>query len=184
MTSKLARLAAITTVPVFVLAVAACSSTSGTSNGSSSSASASSSASPSLKTTNLTANDVTVTGAGANMAVEFPFPSSASALSQKDVKVGTGASAKLGSVITVNYYLAGALTGQKIESSFGAQPAQFPLEEGGLIQGWIQGIPGMKVGGERVLVIPGNLAYGPQGKAPQIGPDETLVFVVQLVKIG
>jgi FKBP-type peptidyl-prolyl cis-trans isomerase len=42
----------------------------------------------------------------------------------------------------------------------------------------------MKVGGERVLVIPGNLAYGPQGKAPQIGPDETLVFVVQLVKIG
>lgn len=118
------------------------------------------------------------------MTVEFPTPSSASQFSQKDIKVGTGAAAKVGSNITVNYYLAGAITGTKIESSFGAQPATFPLEQGGLIQGWIQGIPGMKVGGERILVIPGNLAYGPQGRPPQIQPDETLVFVVQLIKIG
>lgn len=187
-TSKIARIAALSTVPLLSLAIASCSSTSGTSNGSnsassSSSASASNSSPEALKTTDLKATDVEVAGLGADMTVTFPFPSSASALSQKDIKVGSGAAAKLNTTITVNYYLAGALTGKKIESSFGAQPATFPLKEGGLIEGWTQGIPGMKVGGERVLVVPGKLGY-PQGQPPAIQPDETLVFVVQLLKVG
>lgn len=187
MTSKTARIAALSSIPVIALAIASCSSTSGTSNGSnSSSASASSSASSApteaLKTTNLTAADVKVSGLGADMTVTFPFPSSASEFSQKDIKVGTGGTAKLGQNITVNYYLAGALSGQKIESSFGQQPAPLQLQKGGLIEGWIQGIPGMKVGGERILVIPGALGY-PQGQPPQIQPNETLVFVVQLLKV-
>ncbi len=117
------------------------------------------------------------------MTVTFPFPSSASAFSQKDIKVGSGGTAKLNTTITVNYYLAGALTGKKIESSFDAKEATFPLKQGGLIEGWIQGIPGMKVGGERVLVVPGPLGY-PKGQPPDIAPNETLVFVVQLLKVG
>lgn len=183
MTSKIARIAALSTVPVVALAIASCSSTSGSSNGSSSpSASTSASSTEALKTTDLKATDVEVSGLGPNMTVTFPFPSSASAFSQKDIKVGKGGTAKLGSTITVNYYLAGALSGKKIESSFDTKEATFPLQEGGLIQGWIQGIPGMKVGGERVLVIPGSLGY-PQGQPPDIQPNETLVFVVQLLKV-
>ena len=187
-TPKIARIAAISTVPVVAFAMASCSSTSGTSNGTntaSASASASSSSVPTeaLKTTNLQASDVQVSGLGPNMTVTFPFPSSASQFSQKDIKVGKGGTAALNKTITVNYYLAGALTGSKIESSFGAQEATFPLQEGGLIEGWVKGIPGMKVGGERILVVPGALGY-PEGNPPQIQPNETLVFVVQLLKVG
>ncbi len=198
MTQKLARIAALCTVPVLALAIASCSSTSGTSNGSPSPSAASpsaaspsaaspSAASPSaaesLKTTTLKAAEVEVSGLGPNIAVTFPFPSSASAFSQKDIKVGSGATAKLNTTITVNYYLAGALTGKKIESSFDSKEATFPLKQGGLIEGWIQGIPGMKIGGERVLVVPGPLGY-PQGMPPDIQPNETLVFVVHLLKVG
>ena len=184
MTSKLARVAALTTVPVFALAIASCSSTSGTSNGSSSSASASSSASPSLKTTNLTANDVTVTGFGPTMTVEFPVPSSATTLSTKDIKVGTGAAAKVGSSITVNYILKGALSGNVIDQGFGTSVPPFTLAQGSLIEGWVQGIPGMKVGGERTLVVPGPLAYGNSPSSDKIAKNETLVFVVQLLKLS
>lgn len=127
---------------------------------------------------------MTVTGTGADMKVTFPFPSSASELSTKDTTAGSGTAAKLGSTITVNYYLASALTGEKVESSFDSgQPATFPLKEGGLIEGWIKGIPGMKIGTQRILVVPGNLAYGPSGQPPKIQPNETLVFVVQLLKV-
>jgi len=159
-----------------MFAAAACSSDSG-SGGASASASAG--------TTNLTANEVQVSGTGAVMKVTFPFPASATELSSKDVVVGTGATAKLNDNITVNYYLAGGLTGNKIESSFDSgEPANFPLTEGGLIKGWTEGIPGMKVGGERILVVPGDLAYGANPTSPDIQPNETLIFVVQLTKIS
>ncbi|MEI8080753.1 MAG: FKBP-type peptidyl-prolyl cis-trans isomerase [Actinomycetes bacterium] len=202
------RIAAIATVPALLVTVSACSSGSGTSNGTSATpinTSASASASPSqttasggatatpagcavpnppvtYKTTSLTAKDVKVTGVGVNLAAVFPFPACAAELSSKDLVVGTAAEAKAGSTISANYYLASGLTGQKIESSYGAAPFTAPLTDGSLIPGWVKGIPGMKVGGQRVLVIPGNLAYGSHGNGQIIG-NETLVFVIELLAV-
>ena len=67
----------------------------------------------------------------------------------------------------------------------GPRPAfAFPLGAGRVIKGWDQGVQGMKVGGRRQLVIPPDLAYGANGYPPVIGPDETLVFVVDLVSVS
>ena len=75
-------------------------------------------------------------------------------------------------------------TGKIFDSSWTrGQPATFPLEAGGLIQGWVDGIPGMQPGGQRLLVIPPDLGYGSTGRGT-IAPDETLVFVVDLVAAG
>ena len=181
-TSKLARIAAISTVPVVAFALASCSSTSGTSNGTNTaSASASSSASAELKTTNLQASEVQVSGGGATQpTASFPTPSSASVLSTVDTKEGTGKAAKATDVVEMNYVGIGALTGKEFDSSWAAgQPLNYPLAN--LIPGWQQGIPGMKPGGQRVLVIPGDLAYGPKPGTPEILPNETLVFVVELI---
>ena len=77
-------------------------------------------------------------------------------------------------------------TGVQFDSSWdrGAEPFTFPLGAGQVIAGWDQGVAGMKEGGRRLLVIPPDLAYGAQSPSPDIAPNETLVFVVDLVKIG
>ncbi len=180
-TQKLARIAALCTVPVFALAIAACSSTSGTSNGSPSPSAASPSAAESLKTTDLKATDVEVSGGGKTQpTVKFPSPSSATALSTKDTKPGSGKAAQPGDEVVMNYMGIGAITGKEFDSSWTrGKPLNYPL--GSLIPGWQQGIPGMKPGGQRVLVIPGELAYGPNPGSPDILPNETLVFVVELI---
>ena len=77
-------------------------------------------------------------------------------------------------------------TGETFDASWdrGAEPLEFPLGAGQVIPGWDQGIQGMKEGGRRLIVIPPDLAYGPQGSPPVIGPNETLVFVVDLEKVS
>jgi peptidylprolyl isomerase len=106
----------------------------------------------------------------------------ATELGVADLKVGTGPAAQPGDTLTVNYCGVG-LTGLSVFDSSWARgtPATFPLT--GVIPGWQQGVPGMKVGGTRLLVIPGALGYGEQG-TQGIAPNETLVFVVQLESIG
>ena len=75
-------------------------------------------------------------------------------------------------------------TGGEFDASWNSgQPLEFPLGAGRVIPGWDQGIAGMKEGGRRLLVIPPDLAYGAQGAPPVIGPNETLVFVVDLEKV-
>lgn len=103
-------------------------------------------------------------------------------LQSTDIKVGKGAAAKKGDEVTVNY--TGTLTnGQKFDSSYDRKkPFTFILGEGEVIKGWEQGIPGMKVGGERKLVIPPSLGYGDQA-ASGIPANSTLVFDVTLVSI-
>lgn len=108
-------------------------------------------------------------------------------LQQIDLKEGTGTAVKEGETITAHYTGAYAVNGEIFESSKDSgAPATFPLS--GVIQGWQQGVPGMKVGGTRRLVIPGALAYGeaPAGYTPGSGsrPMGTLVFDIELVKIG
>lgn len=101
----------------------------------------------------------------------------------KDLKVGTGAVAKKNSYITANYLGIACSTGTEFDSSWDRQqPLQAQLLEGGgsVIEGWVEGIQGMKVGGIRQLDIPASLAYGTTGQG-NIGPNEPLVFVIQLL---
>lgn len=105
-------------------------------------------------------------------------------LGVRDLVVGTGPAAKQGDQLTVDYVGVLAKNAQEFDASWGKQPFPFALGSGGVIPGWDQGIPGMKAGGRRVLLIPADLAYGAQGSPPKIGPNEPLIFVVDLKKIG
>ncbi len=100
-----------------------------------------------------------------------------------DLKEGTGDEATEGANVTVQYVGVAWSTKKQFDSSWDrGEPTPFPL--GRVIPGWQKGIPGMKVGGRRQLIIPPDQAYGPQGFPPDIGPNETLVFVIDLLKVG
>jgi peptidylprolyl isomerase len=102
----------------------------------------------------------------------------------KDLVVGTGRTAKVGDTVTVNYVGVLDKTGKEFDSSWKTgQPATFPLTSGGVIAGWVNGIPGMKVGGRRELIIPAAQAYGKTGRQG-IPPNSALVFVVDLLSIA
>lgn len=100
-----------------------------------------------------------------------------------EVEMGTGAEAVNGSMVSVHY--TGMLEdGTVFDSSIPrGEPITFQLGAGMVIQGWEQGILGMKVGGKRHLVIPSDLAYGPQGRPPVIPANATLIFDVELVGV-
>ncbi len=119
---------------------------------------------------------------------EIPKPSGEppSKLVVQDVVKGTGRAAKVDDEVTVHYVGVTHSTGAEFDTSWKgpAEPVEFPLSQGQLIDGWVQGIPGMKVGGRRVLIIPPELGYGASGSPPSIGPDETLVFVIDLKKVA
>jgi len=100
----------------------------------------------------------------------------------KDLVVGTGAEAKTGSAVTVNYVGQLYSNGKEFDSSWKRnQPFPFTIGTGQVITGWEKGVPGMKVGGRRELVIPPNEAYGVKGSPPSIPPNATLVFVIDLL---
>ncbi len=100
-----------------------------------------------------------------------------------DLVVGNGAEAIAGQTVAVNYR--GTLAnGTEFDSSYGRGPFSFPLGGGRVIQGWDEGVAGMKVGGKRKLVIPPDLAYGDRGAGGVIPPNATLTFEVELLRIG
>jgi FKBP-type peptidyl-prolyl cis-trans isomerase len=105
-----------------------------------------------------------------------------------DVKAGTGAVAKAGQKVTVNYtgwlYVNGA-KGKKFDSSLDhGTPFTFPLGAGAVIPGWDKGVAGMKVGGKRTLIIPADLGYGAAGTPDgTIPPGATLIFDVELLSL-
>jgi len=106
-------------------------------------------------------------------------------LIKKDLVVGKGPAIKKGQMATMQYVGVSWSTGQEFDASWNrGQPFQFPLGQGQVIAGWDDGIPGMKVGGRRELVIPPDQGYGAQGAGGAIGPNETLIFVVDLKRIG
>ena len=103
----------------------------------------------------------------------------------EDIVKGKGRVAKKGDNVTMQYVGVAFSTGEQFDASWdtGAPIGPFPLGAGAVIEGWDEGIPGMRVGGRRELVIPPELAYGTQGQGP-IGPNETLIFVVDLVAVS
>ncbi len=108
------------------------------------------------------------------------------ALKAETLIPGTGAAIKDGQQATVQYVGVLFKNGKEFDTSWGKgkQPFQFALGGGQVIPGWDQGVLGMKVGERRRLTIPADLAYGAQGSPPKIGPNEPLIFDIDLKKIG
>jgi len=107
---------------------------------------------------------------------------SADGLQYWEIKVGTGATAVAGNKVHVHY--TGWLTnGKQFDSSVGKAPFSFTLGAKQVIQGWDEGVAGMKVGGKRQLRIPPELAYGSKGYPGVIPPNATLIFDVELLSI-
>ncbi|HEX5926926.1 MAG TPA: FKBP-type peptidyl-prolyl cis-trans isomerase [Baekduia sp.] len=131
-----------------------------------------------------------VTGVSTDLKTKPTAPKATGAapteLQASDVVVGTGAEAKEGDKVTVQYVGQLFADGKEFDTSWkkGAKPFEFNLGQSQVIQGWDQGIPGMKVGGRRILVIPPDLAYGAAGSPPTIPANAPLIFVVDLKKVG
>lgn len=101
-----------------------------------------------------------------------------------DITVGDGEEAASGHVVEVHYVGVLWKTGSQFDASWDrGDTFKFKLGKGQVIAGWDRGVTGMKVGGRRRLTIPPDLAYGKRGAGGVIGPDETLVFVVDLVGV-
>lgn len=139
---------------------------------------------PAASTSTTTPKETNVTKLQGTKLVNFTPTTSIPQLQEIDTTEGTGATVKAGDTITVDYTGAVASTGVIFQSSRDTgQPVSFPLSQ--VIAGWSQGIPGMKVGGTRRLLIPANLAYGanpPQGS--DIPANADLVFDVTVHSIG
>ncbi|MGA2124077.1 MAG: FKBP-type peptidyl-prolyl cis-trans isomerase [Acidimicrobiales bacterium] len=101
-----------------------------------------------------------------------------------DIIVGDGIEAVPGKHVVVHYVGVGATSGNEFDASWNRDdPFDFDLGAGQVIQGWDRGVEGMRVGGRRRLVIPAHLAYGERGAGGVIGPNETLIFVVDLLDV-
>jgi peptidylprolyl isomerase len=117
--------------------------------------------------------------------VKVPSGPAPKLLQVDDLVEGTGDAAKAGDTVTVDYVGVLYKNGKQFDASWDrGEPFQFQLGAGGVIQGWDQGLVGMKVGGRRMLTIPANLGYGTEGAPPDIPPNAPLVFVVDLKAIN
>ena len=107
-------------------------------------------------------------------------------LQKVDIVKGKGKAAKAGDTVSVQYVGNSWSTGAQFDASWdrGSEPFTFPLGAGQVIPGWDEGVAGMKVGGRRKLTIPPDMAYGAAGSPPAIEPNETLIFVVDLVAVN
>ena len=112
----------------------------------------------------------------------------ASGLKIEEVVEGSGAAAAAGQQVTVHYtgwLTDGVIKGRKFDSSKDrGDPFDFPLGAGHVIKGWDEGVQGMKIGGTRLLTIPPALGYGARGAGGVIPPNATLLFEVELLKVG
>jgi len=134
-------------------------------------------------TTSSSAGSLPTVTANAGEAPTITAPTGAAPteLTTKDIIVGTGAEVLPTSTLTVHYTLMAGSTGKIIETSWSGQPATFPLAQ--VVEGWQKGLPGAKVGGRRLLILPPNMGYGAAGSGP-IGPNETLIFVVDIIGVS
>jgi peptidylprolyl isomerase len=150
---------------------------------SSSDSSESTTTTESTATTESSKTESSPSGEKTKPTVTVPSSAPPTNLEIKELEKGTGATAKAGDEVTVQYVGVGYDSEEEFDSSWGGEPFSFPLAAGMVIKGWDQGVAGMKVGGRRELIIPANLAYGPAGSPPVIGPNETLIFVIDLLAV-
>jgi peptidylprolyl isomerase len=117
--------------------------------------------------------------------VKPPKGSPPKQLQTKDLVEGSGEEAQAGDEVTVDYVGVNYRSGKQFDASWDRnEPFTFTLGGGEVIPGWDQGVEGMKVGGRRELIIPPELAYGATGYPPEIPPNETLIFVIDLREVG
>ncbi len=117
-------------------------------------------------------------------SVEIPAGTPPPQLVVEDIEEGDGEQARAGHSVSVHYVGVAWSTGRQFDASWDrGQPSSFGLGKGQVIAGWDEGVQGMRVGGRRRITIPPHLAYGKRGAGGVIGPDETLVFVVDLVGV-
>lgn len=117
--------------------------------------------------------------------VDIPDTAPPTELIIEDLEVGTGPEAVPGKQVAVDYVGVSWSTGGEFDNSYDrGQALVFNLGAGQVIQGWDTGIAGMKVGGRRRITIPPQLGYGARGAAGVIKPNETLVFVCDLVGVS
>lgn len=116
--------------------------------------------------------------------IDFPDFDPPTDLVITEITEGSGAEATAGSTVSVHYVGVAHSTGEEFDASYNrGAPLDFRLGIGQVIQGWDQGVQGMKVGGRRKLVIPPHLGYGDRGAGAVIKPGETLIFVVDLLSV-
>jgi peptidylprolyl isomerase len=189
------RISALTATAALSVAAAACGSSTPSANAGNTTGNATTTTPPSATTTVPATTGTTLppvsmpTAAGtfgtAPPTITVPTGPPPTVLESSDLITGTGATAKTGDNVTMQYVLVDYATGQQIQSSWTSQSFQFTVGEANIIKGWNEGVPGMKVGGRRELVIPPALAYGatpPAGAG--IAANATLVFVIDLLKVG
>ena len=117
--------------------------------------------------------------------ITIPGSTPPAELGIEELEVGSGSEALPGASVTVHYVGVSWSTGAEFDASWNrGDPFSFPLGQGHVIPGWDQGVAGMKVGGRRRLTIPPNLGYGASGAGGVIKPNETLVFVVDLLAVN
>jgi peptidylprolyl isomerase len=118
-------------------------------------------------------------------SVEIPAGEPPSGLQVEDLVEGDGREATAGTTCTMQYVGHSWSTGRQFDASWDrGEPFTFRLGAGMVIGGWDEGVAGMKVGGRRRLTIPPELGYGARGAGGAIGPNETLVFVVDLLRVA
>ena len=116
--------------------------------------------------------------------VEVPDHAPSYQLELDDLEVGDGDEATPGSIVEVHYAGVAWSTGNEFDASWNrGETFKFGLGKGQVIRGWDEGVAGMRVGGRRRLVLPPKYAYGSSGAGSVIGPNETLVFVVDLIDV-
>ena len=165
-----------------VIGVAGCGGGSDSSTGSSESSSSSEAGGSTEESSG--SPESSSSGEKTKPTVTVPTDISPTKFAVKELEEGTGAEAKKGDEVTVQYVGVGYDSEEEFDSSWSRnEPFTFGLGAGEVIKGWDQGVEGMKVGGRRELLIPGNLAYGAAGSPPNIGPNETLIFVIDLLSV-
>jgi peptidylprolyl isomerase len=116
--------------------------------------------------------------------VDIPAGAPPAELAREDLVVGTGAEATPGKTVEVHYVGVAWSTKKQFDASWDrGETFDFPLGKGRVIRGWDEGVAGMRVGGRRRLTIPPAMGYGARGAGGAIGPNETLVFIVDLLAV-
>jgi peptidylprolyl isomerase len=192
------RVTSLVALVAAAVCLASCSSSPPGSSASSSSTTSSTSASAAgtQPTTGVTLNPSTGTAvipeadrspagtAGQAPTVVVPKSAAPTELQSADLITGTGPAATSGDTVEVQYVLATYSSGKVVQSSWTSQPFSFTLGQGQVIEGWDKGVVGMQVGGRRELIIPPSLGYGSTSPGPGIAANDTLIFVIDMLKIS